>query len=216
MSTVASGSRATARSRARSMARSSCRTLPDQSSAGDTSRRRIGTESVHVRPGSARRSAPSASAGTSSRRSRSGGIASVTRGEAVVQILAEAPLAHRDAQVAVGGCDEAHARALRLGARVAERAVRAELREVEQELLRVRRQVEDLVEDEGPAVGELDEPDALRRRAGEGAALVAEELRGDRVHVVAGAEHGAHDRPATARLGDRLREERLAGARLAE
>src|SRR5262249_51942751 len=104
----------------------------------------------------------------------------------------------------------------RLGALVAERAVRAELREVEEELLRVGREVQELVEDEGALVRELDEADAASCCARERAALVAEELRGDRVEVVAAAERRAHDRPPAARLGDRLREERLSRARLAE
>ena len=105
---------------------------------------------------------------------------------------------------------------LRLGALVAERAIRPELREIEEELLRVGRKVQELVEDEGSAVRELDEADALAGGARECAALVAEQLGGDGVEVVAAAERCADDRALRARLGDRLREERLAGARLAE
>jgi hypothetical protein len=62
------------------------------------------------------------------------------------------------------------------------------LARAEEELLRVRREVQELVEDERPAVGELHQAHALARRAREHTALVAEGLRGDRVEVVAPAE----------------------------
>ncbi len=78
------------------------------------------------------------------------------------------------------------------------------------------REVEQLVEDEGSAVRELDETHALAGGAGEGAALVAEELGGDRVEIVAAAKRGADDGALRAGLGDGLGEERLAGAGLAE
>src|SRR5205823_3407777 len=80
---------------------------------------------------------------------------------------------------------DAHARLLRRRPVVAEGAIRPELGEVEEELLRVRSEIQDLVEDERAAVRELDEPDALGRGARERAALVTEELRRDRVEIVA-------------------------------
>jgi hypothetical protein len=136
--------------------------------------------------------------------------------EPMIEVLAEASVFHRSAQVAVGRTDDSHLRALRLGAVVPERAVGAELREVEEELLRMRRKIEELVEDQRASVGELDEPDTLSGGPGERSALVTEELRRDRIQIVAPAERRAHDRTATARIRDGLREQRLAGARLAE
>ena len=103
----------------------------------------------------------------------------------------------------------------RLGAAVAERPVGAELGEVEQQLLGRARQVEDLVEQQHTAAGELDQPLARGQRAGEGARQVAEQLRRDRVEVVALPQGRAHERRASAGVGDRAGQERLAGARLA-
>ena len=53
------------------------------------------------------------------------------------------------------------------------------LQDAQQRDLRLHRQLADLVEEDGPAVGELEAAEAPLRRAGERAFLVAEELRRD-------------------------------------
>ena len=136
--------------------------------------------------------------------------------DAVEQVFPEATVAHRGVEITVRRRDQPEVRLLGLGALVAERAIVAELREVEEQLLRVHREVEQLVEHQRAAVGELHEADALVGGAGEAAPLVPEELRGDGVEVVARAQHGPHHRPAPAGLGDGGGEERLARPGLAD
>ena len=135
--------------------------------------------------------------------------------EAVVQVLPEPALGHRLVHVAVGRGDDPDRGVLGLGLVVAQRAVRPELGEVQEQLLGVQRQVQDLVEDQRAAVGELDHADALGHRPGERAALVPEELRGDRVEIVAGPQRRPDHRRASAGPGDRHGEHGLAGAGLA-
>ena len=111
----------------------------------------------------------------SSRRSRSGGSCDREHGEPVVEILAEAAVVDLAAQIAVRRGDDAHvdrdARRRRRRRRTSPRLEHA------QELgLQVERQLADLVEEQRAAVGLLERAGAPRDRAGERAALVAEEL----------------------------------------
>ena len=84
------------------------------------------------------------------------------RSEPIVEILPKAPFGDGVLHVAVRDRDDAQLGGLRLGALKTERPVRAELREIEQELLRVMSEVQHLVEDEGSPVGVLDQPFAFR------------------------------------------------------
>jgi hypothetical protein len=92
----------------------------------------------------------------------------------VHQVLAE--LAFRDdlGEVLVRGREDAHVDVHRLAA--ADRPELALLQEAQQLLLHVGAHVPDLVEEERPLVRHLQQPLAAGARAGEGAALVAEEL----------------------------------------
>ena len=92
----------------------------------------------------------------------------------VVEVLAELALRDELRQVAVGGGDDAH-----VDGRLVVAADPADdlLLDRPQELdLHGRRRLADLVEEERAAVGLLEEAALLAHRAGEGAALVAEEL----------------------------------------
>ena len=116
----------------------------------------------------------------SSRRSRSGGITELDDPQAVVEVLAEAArratAASRSWLVAARS---AHVDADRL---VAADALELLLLQRAQELrLRLERHVADLVEEERAAVGGLELALAARDRAGERAALVAEELALDQL-----------------------------------
>ena len=82
-------------------------------------------------------------------------------GEAVIEILAEAAVADRGARLPLVAPMMRTRRLLRLRALVAERAVRAELREIEEELLRVGREVQELVEDERSAFANSTSPTRL-------------------------------------------------------
>src|SRR5690606_21593549 len=94
--------------------------------------------------------------------------------EPVVEVFAEAPLADLHLEVAAGGRHEAHVHADRLDAA---HALEYLLLERAEELhLHARRDLGDLVEEERALVRELEAPGLARHRAGEGAALVAEEL----------------------------------------
>ena len=135
-------------------------------------------------------------------------------GQAMVEILAEAPLADGDAQVLVGRRHDPHVHGL--VARGAEPPHHAVLQHLEELGLQRLRQQPDLVEEDRAAVGGLEEPGLRAPRVREGAPLEAEHLGleqglGDRraVHV--------HERPIGARAGpvDHPREEALAGAGLA-
>ena len=100
---------------------------------------------------------------------------------------------------------------------VAADAARSALLEHAQQLrLHRRRQLADLVEEERAAVRRLEAADAPLARAGEGAALVAEELALEQRLRDRGAVHDDEGLVAArAELVDRARDELLAGAALA-
>src|SRR5438874_5492238 len=92
----------------------------------------------------------------------------------VVEILAEAAAPHLALEVLVGRRDDAD---VHPDGAVAADALELALLQHAQDLgLRLEAHVADLVEQEGPAVGDLELAFARRRRAGEGPLLVAEEL----------------------------------------
>jgi hypothetical protein len=116
----------------------------------------------------------SARRGTSSRRSRRGGRMEAGHVEAVVEVLPEALVGDGGAELLVGGGDDAD---VDLGGAVlAQAADLALLDDAEQLGLEGDRGLGDLVEEEGPAVGLLEEAPAGGDGAGEGAPGVAEEL----------------------------------------
>ena len=135
--------------------------------------------------------------------------------EAIVEILAEPPLAHVGGEVAVGRRDDAHVD----GARrvVADAFVLPLLEYAEQLGLEVEREVADLVEEDRALLGEPEASGAIAHRPGERAADVAEELA---------LEHLARDGAAVdlderaprapAPFVDLPREELLPGPRLAQ
>src|SRR5262249_18490611 len=85
--------------------------------------------------------------------------------EAVEQVAAELALARALLERRIGGGDEAHVDAAVADA--ADRADRFVLDRLEQLRLLRRRQLADLVEEEGPAVGSLEQADLLLVRARE-------------------------------------------------
>ena len=94
--------------------------------------------------------------------------------EAVVQVLAEAPLGDGPLEVLVGGGDDADVDLdVAAGAEAGELAV---LQDVQELGLQRQGHLADLVEEDGAAVGELELAGLALVGAGEGAALVAEEL----------------------------------------
>jgi hypothetical protein len=98
----------------------------------------------------------------------------VDHGDAVVQVGAEAPPAHLAGQVAAGGRDDPGVQRQRPAA---PHPLEAALLEHAQQAGLLRRlELADLVEKERTAGRALQPPDATRRRAGEGAPLVTEEL----------------------------------------
>src|SRR5205807_2542720 len=97
----------------------------------------------------------------------------------VKQVLAEGALAHALLQVLVRGGDDAHVRLYLLVA--ADAVDRAVGEHAQQPRLQLRRHVADLVEKQRAALGLLEAPAPLLLRAGERAALVAEELRLEQV-----------------------------------
>jgi hypothetical protein len=110
----------------------------------------------------------------SSRRSRNEGQAQPDHVQAVVQIFAEQAVAHALFQVLVGGGDHAHVRLDRL---VPADAVEVAIgQHAQQACLQVERHVADLVEEQGAVLGLLEAAAPHRLGAGEGAALVAEQL----------------------------------------
>jgi hypothetical protein len=94
--------------------------------------------------------------------------------EAEVQVGAEAAGPHLGAEIAARRGDDA--RAERERRRAADPLVAALLEHVEQGRLEAGLELADLVEEERAAGGALEAPRAARDRAGEGAALVPEEL----------------------------------------
>src|SRR5262249_46182466 len=129
--------------------------------------------------------------------------------EAIEQILSKRALLDHVLQIAMGSRDEAHVRAQRLYA--AEAFVFAILKQPEEFHLDGRRDFADLVQEQGAAFGELDATGLARRRAGERALLVAEELALEQVVREGRAMH-LHEGPARTRaaLVQRSRDELLA------
>ncbi len=103
------------------------------------------------------------------------GQADGEHGEAIVEVVAEAALGHRRVEVAVGRGDEADVGLE--GRRAAHPLVLTFLEHAEELALHGRRQLADLVEEQRAAGGQLEAPAPQPVRAGEGAALVAEQLR---------------------------------------
>src|SRR5690606_6785462 len=91
-----------------------------------------------------------------------------------VEVFAELALLGQVLQVAVGGGDEAHVDLLRLHR--ADPADLALLQHAQQARLGIQRQLADLVQEQGAAVGGLHQAGATGAGAGEGALLVAEQL----------------------------------------
>src|SRR5262249_54016635 len=123
-------------------------------------------------------------------------------------------LLHHGAEVAVGGGDDAHVDGDGLGSAD---ALEGPLLEDAEELgLALGGELADLVEEQGPAVGELEPPDLALGGAGERALLVTEELALEGRLGERGARR-ADERPARAPAAvvDRRRAHLLARARLA-
>jgi hypothetical protein len=135
-------------------------------------------------------------------------------GEPVVQILAEAARADLLAEIAVGRRDDADLHAARL--RLTDRAHLAGLERAQERRLGVEGQLADLVEEERASVGRLEGADSVGARAGEGAALVPEQLRQDEL-ARDGAAVDDHERALRHHraLVDGVRDELLAAAALA-
>ena len=95
-------------------------------------------------------------------------------GQPIVEVLAEAPGLDLRHQVAVGGGDDAHVGVLR--AHLADALVAPLLQHAQQLALQLQRQLADLVEEQRAAVGGLEAPHAIARRARKRAAHVAEQL----------------------------------------
>src|SRR5439155_6152453 len=93
--------------------------------------------------------------------------------QSVVEIFPEGAALDRCLEIAMGRGDQPDVDAPRLGR--ADRTNLAVLKEPEQHRLGIRRQLADLVEEEGPAVGDGEETLLLRDRSGERAALVTEQ-----------------------------------------
>src|SRR5712692_11158065 len=97
--------------------------------------------------------------------------------ETIEEVVAERPLAHRLAEIDVGGGEHAHVDRDRPHA--AHPLHLALLEHAEQARLEIEAQGADLVEEDGTAVSQLELAELARVGAGEGAALVAEQLRFD-------------------------------------
>src|SRR4051794_11781399 len=94
--------------------------------------------------------------------------------EAVVQVRAELLVGDEGFEIAIGRGDEPGVGAQ--GAGGAETLELPLLEDAEELRLEFERHFADFVEEDGAAIGELEAADALRDGAGEGAALVSEEL----------------------------------------
>ncbi len=152
--------------------------------------------------------------GMSSRRSRSGGRLHGDHVDAEVEILAEAPGLHLVVEVPVGGADQAHVDADRLGA--ADRPDLAVLQRAQQLRLHLGPHVADLVEEQGAAVGHLEQAALGADGAGERAARVAEQLGLEQRLGQRRAVDRHERRVGARRVGvDGARDQLLAGARLA-
>ena len=103
--------------------------------------------------------------------------------QAVVEIAPEAPAPHLLGQIAVGRRDDADVDVDR--ARTAEAFDLPFLEHAQQPRLQLERQLADLVEEDRAAVRQLEPADLAGVRAGEGAALVAEQLALDQRRAAA-------------------------------
>ena len=124
-------------------------------------------------------------------------------------------LAERDLRALVGGADEAEVDGHGLGS--AQAAHHALLEDPQELRLEVHRHLGDLVQEQRPAVGFFEQSHLLGGRTREGAAGVAEELRLDQVlgkRRAVDLDPGGG--PAPALLVQRVGEELLAGAALAD
>jgi hypothetical protein len=97
----------------------------------------------------------------------------------VKEVLPELPLGDLGAEISVGRRDQAHVDASR--GHAADALKLALLQRPEQLDLHFQGDLTDLVQEQGPAVGQLEAAGLAGDRAGEGAALVAEELRLDEI-----------------------------------
>ena len=132
--------------------------------------------------------------------------------DAVVEVLAEATVAHQGLQIAMGRGEEPHVDRDRPARPDALEL--ALLQDPEQLHLQVGGQIADLVEEQAPAVGQLEAALAGGDGAGEGALLVTEQLGLEQ----ALGERGAVDlderpRRPRARVVDRLGDQLLARCR---
>src|SRR5712692_2569978 len=134
--------------------------------------------------------------------------------ETIEEVVAERPLAHRLAEIDVGGGEHAHVDRDRPHA--AHPLHLALLEHAEQARLEIEAQGADLVEEDGTAVSQLELAELARVGAGEGAALVAEQLRFDQ-RVGNGRHVDGDEGLVTARAApmDGPRHQFLAGAALA-
>ena len=135
--------------------------------------------------------------------------------EPVEEVLPELPLGHGAAEVAVRRGDDPDVHLAR--ARAAHRLELALLEDTEELPLELERKLAHLVEEDGPPVRQREATVATRGGAGEGAALVAEELALDQRRGDGRAVH-LHQRlaPAAAALVDGPGEELLPGPGLPE
>ena len=150
----------------------------------------------------------------SSARSRSGGRRNREDAEAVVEVFAEGLVVDGLEQVAVGGGDDPDVDRQR---RAAADALDLALLEDAEELgLGLQGEIADLVQEEAPAVGQLEAADPPGEGAGEGALLVAEQLALDQSRGQGGAVELDQRLGRAAAVGvDRPRDQLLAGPRLA-
>ena len=130
------------------------------------------------------------------------------------QVFAEQALAHPLLEVLVGGGDHAHVRAQRL---VAADAVELSVgQHAQQARLQVGRHVADLVQEQRAALGLLEAAASQLLRAGERAALVAEQLGLEQIaRNRRGVQRDEGLAGARAVVVQRARDQLLAGARLA-
>ena len=154
------------------------------------------------------------SSGMSSLRSRSGRQLHGDDVEAVEQVLAELAFVHHVAQIDVGRGDDPDVDLDRLDAAKAHEL--ALLDDAQQLGLRLERDVADLVEEDRPLVGELEQPLLRVDGAGESALDVAEQVRleqvGRQVAGVDGDERAIRPRGV---LVQRPRDQLLAGTAFA-
>src|SRR4051794_14625108 len=133
--------------------------------------------------------------------------------EAVVQILAQLSGLHRFGRIDVGRGDDADVD--RLFGPAAEAAELPLLQHAQQLHLRRRRHLADLVQEQRPAIGELEAALAAIGGAGERALFVAEDLALEQGLRNRGAvDRDEREAGARAELMNRLRDELLAGTRL--